>query len=214
VSTRDKTILGLVAVVAALAAGWFTVGSPKRSEMAELDTQIAAKQAEVDGVASRAAQYRAARDELRRNPDAFANAGRALPNRVQMPDLLRTLTRTARQSGVAMGNLSTSAGGAGATPGINAVNLTLDFEGEFLALQRFLGRLQTMVDVSEQNVAAKGRLLALNKLQLVPGDGSLGAKVDATVYVLQPSALGASAPAAVPPAATATPTTPTPGAAP
>jgi Tfp pilus assembly protein PilO len=208
VSNRDKTILSVAVVVIALAVSWFTVAAPKRDEMTKLDAQVTAKQAEVDGASGRAAQYRAARDELRRNPQAFAQAGRALPNRVQMPDILRTLTRTADNSGVEMGSLTTSAGDAAATPGINAVKLNVDFAGEFLDLQRFMARLQRMVDVSSKDVAAKGRLMALNSVSLAPAEGGLTAQVDATVYVLAPGALNATA------AAPVTPTTPTPGATP
>jgi Tfp pilus assembly protein PilO len=227
VSVRDKSLLAVVAIIAAFGAGWFMIGKPKRAEISQLDQQIAAKQTEVDGVAARAAQYRAARDQLRKDPSVFAKAGRALPNRVQMPALLRTLTRTARDSGVEMADLTTGAGSS-ATAGINAVNLSLSFNGEFLDLQAFLKRLQKMVDVSSKNVAAKGRLLALNKVQLAPADttnggSALSAKVDATVYVLQPGALSAPAATATTPGAAtpatpgapaATPATPTAGAQP
>ena len=86
------------------------------------------------GVSARAASYRAARDRLRKHPQAFAKAGRALPNRTAMPELLRTLTRTARGTGVTMGELTVGAGDSSATassPGITSVGLQLSFDGDY-----------------------------------------------------------------------------------
>jgi len=205
VTQRDKLLVTLAAVVGVLAAGWFLVVAPKRQDARRLDEQIATARTQLAGTAGRAAQYRAARDDLRKHPEAFRRAGRALPNRASMPELLRTLTATTQGTGVTLGDLTTggAAGGAGATtstPGIGSVGLQLSFTGNFLSLQRYLGRLERFVNVSRDDVDAKGRLLALNSVQLTPGeDSKLSAKVSATVYVLQPGGLAATAPATTAP---------------
>src|SRR5205085_6510925 len=137
-----------------------------------------------------------------------------LPNRVAMPEMLRSLTATAEGTGVVMNSLNTSAG-TSTTPGIQSVGLDLSFDGDFLALQRYLSRLQKFVKVSRQKVAAKGRLVALDSVQLAPKESTLAATVKATVYILQPGALSTVA-AATPgaattaaPAASTSPSTPT-----
>ena len=212
-SQRDRIIVAAVAIVAAVGGGWFLMAKPKRAEMRQLDAQITAKRAELAGAAATAARYRAARDELRRNPQAFREAGKALPNRIAMSELLRTLDKSAGDVGVEMSSLNT-APGSGSTPGISSVDLALEFDGSFLALQRFLGKMQKLVKVSRDRVAAKGRLLALNSVQLgaVGGDESgLKAKVSATAYILQPGALTATP--AAPGATGATPAPTTTGAA-
>ncbi len=214
---RDRLLVVVVAALAVFGVGWFGVVSPKRDEAAKLDTQIQAAQSELAGASTRAAEYRAARKRLQRNPEAFEKAGKALPNRVAMPDLLRTLTRTAKGTGVKMSDIKTSAGSE-ATPGISSVGLDLSFTGDFLALQRYLGRLQRFVGVSSDKVDAKGRLVALKSLKLAPGDkgGGLMANVTATVYILQPGSLAPGAQAAATsatPAAGATPGAPAPAAA-
>ena len=211
-SQRDKILIGAAVTLAALLGGWFFIAKPKRAEMRSLDAQIAAKRSDLDSVSSRAAQYRAARDTLRRNPQVFREAGKALPNRVAMSELLRTLSRTADRTGVKMSDLSTGAGSS-TSPGISSVDLTLTFDGKFLALQRFLSQLQTLVKVSKQKVNANGRLLALNGVSLTPGSANgLTAKVTATAYILQPGALtvgaagtSTTATPSAPAAATATP---------
>src|SRR4051794_32607436 len=162
-SQRDRILIGFVAVIAVLGAGWFFMVKPKRQDASELAAQISVKQDELGGAAARAAEYRAAREQLRRDPEAFEKAVKALPNRTAMPDLLRTLTRTAKGTGIKMGNL-TAEPGQSTTPGISSVGLQLSFEGDFLALQRYLARLQRFVKVSRSEVAAKGRLLALNSV--------------------------------------------------
>ena len=217
---RDRILLVVVAAVAVLGAGWLLIVKPKREDARQLQTQITAKRSELGGAAARAAQYRSAREQLRRHPQAFEEAGRALPNRVAMPELLRTLTRTARGTGVKMGDLTASAGEASTAPGISSVGLSLSFDGDFLALQRYLARLQRFVQVSRDDVAAKGRLLAVDSVQLSHGGGSgLQATVAATVYILQPGALvpgaAVSAPAtgasaAAPGAPASTPAAPAP----
>ena len=210
-SQRDKILIGAAVTLAALLGGWFFIAKPKRAEMRSLDAQIAAKRSDLDSVSSRAAQYRAARDTLRKNPQVFREAGKALPNRVAMSELLRTLSRTADRTGVEMSDLSTGAGSAD-SPGISSVDLSLTFDGKFLALQRFLSQLQTLVKVSKQKVNANGRLLALNGVSLTPGaTGSLTAKVTATAYILQPGALTIGAAGTGTTGTTATPSAPAAG---
>jgi len=192
---RQNILLAVVIAGAVLAGSWFFIAAPKREEARKIDEQIASSRADLAGASARAAQYKAARDRLRKHPEVFEKAGKALPNRVSMPDLLRTLTKTARGTGVTMGELTTADGGGGAAsmPGINSVGLQMSFTGDFLALRRYLERLQRFVAVTKTDVAARGRLVALNTVHLKPADGGLLADVTATVYTLQPGALAAGA---------------------
>jgi Tfp pilus assembly protein PilO len=207
VSQRDRIVAVVAAALAVFAGGWFFISKPQREEAKQLDEQLVAAQATLDGAAARAAQYRAARRSLQKHPEAFEKAGKALPNRVAMPDLLRTLTRTAKGTGVTVGDLATKPG-TSTTPGISTVDLDLTFNGDFLSLQRYLARLQRFVEVSQQKVDAKGRLLTLNSVKLARPDAEtagLSAKVAATVYVLQPGALAAGQAAPAPAGAATTP---------
>ena len=210
--SRDRLLLIAALVLVTVGGSWVFIVSPKRTQARDVDTQIAAARAQLAGTAGTAAQYRASRDALRKNPQAFVNAGRALPNRAAMPSLLRTLTANAGGTGVKMGELTVGTGGTTATPGIGSVPLTLTFTGDFLSLQRYLARLQRFVAVKKKDVEAKGRLVSLDSVELTPGDsGKLAAKVSATVYVMQPEALSATTSA---PATGATAGTPAPASTP
>jgi Tfp pilus assembly protein PilO len=217
VTKRDRIMIAVIIVAVAVGGGWLGVAKPKREEVKQLDAKISAAQSDLAGSSARAGQYRAARASLRQHPEAFAKAGTALPNRIATPELLRTLTQAAKGTGVTMTDFKTAAG-TDSTPGITSVGLQLSFTGEFVALQRYLSRLQRLVAVSRDKVEAKGRLVALKSVKLAPGEGhKLTATVTAAAYVLQPGGLAvgsAAAPAATPApasaaASTATPTTPT-----
>ena len=194
---RDKILVAVALVGVVFAGSWMFLVKPKREDARQLDQQIAAARSDLAGASARAAQYTAARDRLRKHPEAFEKSARALPNRVSMPEILRTLTKTARGTGVTMGELTTGgdSSGAATTPGISGVSLQMNFSGDFLALRRYLERLQRFVNVSKDDVAARGRLVALNTVSLKPVDNALTAQVSATVYTLQPGALTTSAPA-------------------
>lgn len=191
---RDQVMLSVVGALVVLAAGWFLLAAPKRAEQRSLDTQLAAAQAQYDQLAAQVAQYRTAREELRRSARSLVKAGRALPTAVAMPAVLRQLERTARESSVQMSTLTTTGQPSGVTtlPGVNKLDLDLVFQGRFVELQRFLANLQRFVRVSSDQVSSTGRLLTLNSLKLAPGTAGLprlDATVSASIYVLQPQAL-------------------------
>jgi hypothetical protein len=198
-SKRDQAILTLVGVLAVAAAAWLLVISPKRDEVAQINTQLTAAQATLAQANSDVARYTAARTEIRKSRARLAAAGRALPSQVAMPSLLRELEQTAKNDGVTMTTLNSSGTAGAATDpsattstapsGVTAVSLTLSFDGRFLPLQQFLSDLQKFVKVSHKNFKASGRLLAVNSVNLGAGQGGLPdltAAVSATVYVLDP----------------------------
>jgi hypothetical protein len=135
-------------------------------------------------------------------------------------------TQTSTSSGGAP-----AAGGAGAAPGLETVPLDLEFHARFFSLADFFHRLKRFVDVVNDRVHVRGRLLTVESLsfksdpELFP---RLIAEVKATVYLTPagegvtagatpqgpatPAAAGTSAPGAAPtpapapsPTATATP---------
>jgi Tfp pilus assembly protein PilO len=216
VSQRDRILIIVVAILGLGAGGWFVVAKPKRRAAADLETQIVSQQGVLANASQSAADYRAARTRLRKHPEVFEQSARALPNRVAMPELLRSLSKTTDGTNVQMTTLTTAAGTSTATAGITSVDLNMTFSGGFLELQHYLSRLQKFVKVSRQKVAAKGRLVALDSVQLAPKANALTATVKATVYILQPGALTAAAtavgatadPAAATAAAPGAPTSP------
>jgi Tfp pilus assembly protein PilO len=119
-----------------------------------------------------------------------------------------------------------AAGGAGAAapeaggcaPGLECIPLEFEFDGRFFDLADFFHRLKRFVEVANDKVLVRGRLLTIDNLKFSSGESfpKLKAEVSATVY-LAPKAQGQTAgatpqgPAATPPAGS-TPAGGTPGA--
>lgn len=76
---NNKILVAVIAAAAAAAAFWFLALSPKRKEAADLQSKIAAQQAEVQQAQSQIATYMKARDSYRTNYAVLARLGKAVP---------------------------------------------------------------------------------------------------------------------------------------
>ena len=74
----NKILLSVVALGAAIAAFYFFVLSPKRAEVAKLDTDIAGQQAAVEQARLQLASYEEAKKTYKKNYATLARLGKAL----------------------------------------------------------------------------------------------------------------------------------------
>jgi type II secretory pathway pseudopilin PulG len=213
VTARDRTILIVVCVVAAIGAAWLLVISPKRNEASKLGSQLSAAQSELDTARSQAAANQAARAAFAANYTTIARLGEAVPTDDNVPSLIYQLQGAAHRARVDFvgiqlvpnGGSSSSADSSTGTPssspslppgatagtgGFDSEPFTFTFQGNFFHLADFLGRLQRFVIATNKRVAVSGRLLTLNALNL--GAGPQGfpqvqASVSATTYLVPKS---------------------------
>jgi hypothetical protein len=200
---RDRVLLTIVVPLLLAAGLWFAVVSPQRKEAARLDGQIAAAQDRVSAAQSEIAAGQQARQEVAANLTALTAAGRAVPAQTAMEPLLRQLQRTAQRSGVRLDSVGSASADATAAPTAPAttaadptagaqpsaamtttIDLTLSVKGRFFAMQRFFAALQDTVRVSQQRVAATGRLLTVRSISVTSDAGVLTADVEASAHVL------------------------------
>ena len=201
--------LVVVALLVVGALGYFVVISPKRSTSADLATQIAATEIEIQS--RRLAVRSAPKPEPIRTADLF-RVTKAMPGKADMPGMLLELNRIARDTGIRFESI---------TPGDNAAvggyvrqPIDLIFEGSFYELSDFLYRVRTLVSVRGGRLQATGRLFTVRTLSFVEGEktfpqikATLG--MDAYVYGTGTTTTpGATPPAATPPAATPPAATP------
>ena len=201
--------LVVVALLVVGALGYFVVISPKRSASADLATQIAATEIEIQS--RRLAVRSAPKPEPIRTADLF-RVTKAMPGKADMPGMLLELNRIARDTGIRFESI---------TPGDNAAvggyvrqPIDLIFEGSFYELSDFLYRVRTLVSVRGGRLQATGRLFTVRTLSFVEGEktfpqikATLG--MDAYVYGTGTTTTpGATPPAATPPAATPPAATP------
>jgi Pilus assembly protein, PilO len=157
-----KTGMLVVGLVLAVAVGWFVAIGPKRSEAARLSTEIADTQAQIDAAqgptAPGAAPIRVA--------DLF-ELSRAMPDRVDIPNVLLQLSTIAGETGVSFESI---------TPhdpvqlgDYQQIGIDLVFEGRFYDLSDFLYRLRNLVGVHDGTLAATGRLFSVDSIAFDEG---------------------------------------------
>jgi Tfp pilus assembly protein PilO len=207
--------LVVVCLLVVGALGYFLLISPKRSEAADLRTEIEAVDTEIQ--TRRITQQQAPTAEPIRAADLF-RVTKAMPNKADMPGVLLELNRIARETGIRFESI-TPQDGADAG-GYLRQPIDLVFEGNYYELSDFLYRVRTLVSVHDGALRATGRLFTVRSLSFVEGErgfpqikATLG--VDAYVYgtgVAAPTSTPAPAPTPTP--APVPPPSPTPAPAP
>lgn len=151
-------IAGVIVLFYAL-GGYFMVVSPKKSDLARLDQEIAATSVELS--AARAASR--AQDDAQ--PIAVADIFRlakAMPSGSDMPGILLELARIADETGIRFKSITPQPGTVVGTYSLIPVDVT--FDGTFYALSDFLFRLRTLVSVRRGELHAGGRLFAVESV--------------------------------------------------
>jgi type II secretory pathway pseudopilin PulG len=215
-STRDRTILAVVCLIAAVVAPWLLVISPKRAQGTKLQGQINSVQSQLSSARMQLAQGESARAHFASSYAALVRLGEAVPTDDNTPSLIYQLQSAAQKSGITFNSLTFNAGqGASGTSSSSATSatsssaagplppgatvgpagfpvepFTFTFAGNFFHLSEFLGRLQSFVSATNQKVAVSGRLMSLNGVTLVPsstGFPEMTATIAASTYLLPAS---------------------------
>jgi len=238
VTNRDRIILCIFVVVGLMAAAWYVGLAPKQKVARDLDTQIAGEEQKLTDARRLAGEGETARARYDANYAAVVALGKAVPTGDDMPSLMSQIQSAATGARVDFQSIGIGAGTASGTSasapaasasepgaastlppgavvgsaGFPTMPLTFTFEGSYLSLQRFLGKIQRFVRVHGDQVAVDGRLVSIDGFSLAIGGTSssgITASLTATTYFLpaeQGSAAGASAPDSA--AAGATPASP------
>lgn len=215
-SQRDRTIIGLVAVLVILAGGWFLMIQPKRQQASKLGTQLASAQAELSSVQAQVAGDEAAKSAFGRNYTTLARLGEAVPANDNVPSLVYQLQNAASGSRVDFRGLtlnpatssstaptpttssSASQAATAALPPGAAVGeagfpiepFTFTFQGNFFHLSNFFHRLQQFVVANNNTVSVSGRLMTLNAISFQAaqaGFPQIIATISATTYLIPQS---------------------------
>jgi Tfp pilus assembly protein PilO len=210
VTQRDRIVLAVVAVIGVVAGFYLGVVKPNRTEVQDLDTQIAAAEQRRDTALADLQSASVARKQYEQDQRTLAVLGKAVPADDGVPSLLYQLNSVARKAGVDFDSVDVGTGAAGtgtaggsATPGtttgtggLSLLPLTIKFEGSFFELDRFLRGVHRLADISDERVNVRGRLLTVDGVALTPsaaGLPNLEASVTATAYVAEADAKGATA---------------------
>jgi Tfp pilus assembly protein PilO len=175
-SPRARMALALVAVLVYAAAAWFLVVSPKRSEVARLDTELTAAEL-------RLAEVRATANQPRKSFAPVTDVirlAKAMPASSDEAGLVLELAILARRSGVTLGSIAPdgpSVDGAGVTLVPVAVSVT----GSYGRITTFMKKARELVGVRKGKLQASGRLLSVRGVELSESSAGKFPLLDATI---------------------------------
>jgi Tfp pilus assembly protein PilO len=212
VTRSNKILLSVVALGAAIAAFYFFVLSPKREEVAKLDGDITAQEAEIEQARLTLAGYEEAKKTYKTNYATLARLGKAVPTDDDVTSMMVQLESTANRSGVNFDKIELGSGLGGASgqtatepaegqlasaPGtvpvaggvLSAMPFNFSFTGSYFDLTAFFARLEQFVSTKNKQLDSTGRLLRLESVTITPstvGFPDMQAQITAASYIVPP----------------------------
>ena len=110
---RDRIVLIVVGVVAAIAASWLLVISPKRDQASKLQTQIQNVQTSLSSAQAQLAQAESARSVFRSSYATMVKLGEAVPTDDDVPSLIYQIQSAASAAHVDFRGLTLNPAGTG-----------------------------------------------------------------------------------------------------
>jgi len=153
--------LGLGAVVLVVAAVWMLMIKPQQTKADTLKGEIASTQQQIDE--RKAALATPSANVHVRSSDVF-RLNRAMPNQNDMPGVIMVLSRLAAGHHLKFNSIEPSP--LVAQTGFNVQPLTVEVEGRFADISRYLGAVRKLVRVRTRQLAAEGRLFSVESVDL------------------------------------------------
>ena len=160
-SLPPGALIGIIvgAVLVFGLAGWFLLVRPQGAKVTSLKAQATEVKAKIDAYHQQVAAVRAApKIEV---ADVYRLA-KAMPDRLDMPDLLLELSQLARDTGIRFDSISPQA--VAPIGSYAVVPISVMFQGNFYNLADFLYRLRSLVSVHAGRLDATGRLFSVDTL--------------------------------------------------
>jgi Tfp pilus assembly protein PilN len=159
INGRLALLLAIAGLLIIVLAGWFVLLSPQSSKAAALDTQIGDASVQL-----------AATQSFMRSPEAQQSVAdlrrlrRAIPDDVEMSEILRQLAWASRVSGVRIESITHSQ--PVPSTGAQAVPIALSVKGRYFRLAKFMHLLRLEAGVKDGKVHASGRLYGIDNISL------------------------------------------------
>lgn len=213
-TTRKWSALGLVVILAVLAAGWFLLVAPRHSEAATLKGKTATQENANAVLRQRLAQLVAQEAELPRQRALLAEMTTKIPETPALPSLVRALTDAGKKAGVDLSSMSPAvpvavapglvaapAAGTVASPtgqSLYQVPLNLEVKGGYFELEQFFNHLEGL----QRSLLVSGFTVAPGADAEGVSPGDLTVTIQGRVFVSQNAPTTTAA--VVAPAATTT----------
>lgn len=166
-STNAQAVVVAGALLLVTVLGYFVLISPKRSTASSLKKQTAAVQAQINrnhgsGFSQALPAVRAAK---------IFRLTKAMPNQVEMPEVILQLSQLALQSGINFDQVSPGASATSSslttdtTDPFAAEPIEVAFTGSFYDMLAFLQRVRNLVRVNNGRLDATGRLFDVTDIE-------------------------------------------------
>jgi hypothetical protein len=200
-TTRDRLVVTVIALLAVLGAAWMLVVSPERKQAAKLQAQVSAASSQLAGAQSEAANARQAQARYAAAYASVVALGKAVPPGEEVPSLIYQLAQASNEKSVDFASIQTGSGsgtGAGSASGtgaggriaasgtaasassaggLNQMPFTFVFNGTFPALYKLFQRLNGFtVRTASGQLQISGRLLTIQAVKLAPATAVGSAK--------------------------------------
>jgi hypothetical protein len=207
-TTRDRTVLMVVVVLAIVAGGWILVVSPKRKEANKLSEQVTAAQSTLSAAEGKLNDARNAQRQYASAYASIVSLGKAVPPTTEVPSLIYQLEGASNGRHVEFASISAGSAGsstssstttaspsgtAAAAAGFTQMPFTFVFNGSFVDLEHLFSSIDHFtLRGPKGSVRVSGRLLTIQGVKLTPqGAAAAGSKnvklsgtITAVAYVL------------------------------
>jgi hypothetical protein len=212
-TSRDRLVVMVIAVLAVLGAGWVLAVSPERKRAATLQNEVNTASSQLAAAESQLASARSAQARYSSAYASIVRLGKAVPPGREVPSLVYELAQASNQKHVDLASIVYNASGSTAASasstqapaatlaGFTQMPFTFVFNGSFTDLYNLFTQLnRSTMRTASGGVEVSGRLLTIQSAKLGPlassqaasGKGSsqlLSGTITATAYVL-PAAQG------------------------
>jgi len=217
VTARDRIVIVIVLALAAIAAGWFFVVSPKRSQASNLSSQVSSEQSQLSSAQNEVAAGMSAKRAFAGQYAQLAKLGEAVPPDDDVPSLIVQVQAAAQAAHVSFKGLQLTGGGSSSSSssssspngaaaaaaaaqlppgasvgaaGLPTEQFTVTLSGNYFNLSKFFNSLEGFVVNVNGTLTIRGRLMTINAINLVPGPSGfpqITATVSATTYIVPPT---------------------------
>jgi Pilus assembly protein, PilO len=163
ISGRLALLLAISGLLVLMLAGWFVLVSPQSSKASALDSQIGDANVELATTQSflESPESKQSVTDLRR-------LRRAIPDDVEMSEILRELAWASRASGVRIESITPSQPVSSA--GAQALPIALSVKGRYFRIAKFMHLLRLEAGVKGGKPYSSGRLYGIDNISLSTGD--------------------------------------------
>ena len=166
---NPKALVGLVlgAVAVVTAAAWILLVGPERSKVGTLDGQISSVQKQID---QRKAALATPKANVHVRASDVYRLTRAMPDSIDMSGIILVLNRLAAGHDLQFESIRPNP--LVIQVGFNVQPVAVVLQGRFGDVSSFLGDLRKLVRVKRHELAATGRLFAVDSVELARPDNN------------------------------------------